>query len=107
MPQQYKMYAIHGDKVYSEWHVVLSKTKGVKDVHYKGFNLIQDAETHLSIEDPQEALKWAKEKQAEEKAEPKQKVRRNKNTPSLPPPSPCPFHHQHEKGDIRQHDQDN
>ena len=89
MPQQYKMYAIHGDKVYSEWHVVLSKTKGVKDVHYKGFNLIQDAETYLSIEDPQEALKWAKEKQAEEKAEPKQKVRRNKNTPSLPPPSPA------------------
>ena len=83
------MYAIHGDRVYSEWHVVLSKTKGVKDVHYKGFNLIQDAETYLSIEDPQEALKWAKEKQAEEKAGPKQKVRRNKNTPSLPPPSPA------------------
>jgi hypothetical protein len=88
MPQQYKMYAIHGDKVYSEWHVVLSKTKGVKDVHYKGFNLIQDAEKYLSIEDPEEALKWAKEKQAEDKAGQKQKVKNNNTTPSVPPTPP-------------------
>jgi hypothetical protein len=63
------MHAVHGDKIYSEWNVVLNKTKGVKDVHYNGFNLIQDAEKHLSIEDPEEALKWAKEKQAEDKAD--------------------------------------
>jgi hypothetical protein len=81
-------HLIHGDKIYSEWHVVPNKTKGVKDVHYKGFNLIQDAEKYLPIEDPEGALKWAKEKQAEDKAGQKQKVRNNKTTPSIPPPPP-------------------
>ena len=61
--KQYKMYAIHGDGIHSEWSVVLNKTKGVK-AHYKGFNLLQDAETYLSIADPEEALLWAKKKQA-------------------------------------------